>query len=47
MDNLYDDLDNLASPHLPNYFPKRGKHPIFELDVMLLGLGHGGEVPLF
>ena len=28
-------------------FPRGAKHSTFELDVMLLGLGHGGEVPLF
>jgi hypothetical protein len=35
------------SLHFPNNIPSREKTSYFELDVMLLGLGHGGEVPLF
>jgi hypothetical protein len=34
------------NPHLPNDLSRRGKRPIFELGIMLGGLGHGGEVPL-
>ena len=33
-------------PRFPNNFPRRGKTFYFELDVMLGGIGHGGEVPL-
>jgi hypothetical protein len=35
------------TPQLPNDFPRRGKTSYFDLDVMLLGQGHGGEMPLF
>ena len=46
MEGLDDDLDDLAQPSLAKHFPRRGKTSYFVLDVMLLGLGHGGEVPL-
>ena len=38
LDDLDDDLDNLAQPLLAKRFSLEGKNvPLFELDVMILG----------
>jgi hypothetical protein len=52
-DDIYQALNALIMtwktyPNLyfPKNFSKRGKLSYFELDIMLLGLRHGVEVPL-
>jgi hypothetical protein len=35
------------NPHIPNVFPRRGKMSLLETWHHLVGLGLGGEVPLF
>jgi hypothetical protein len=38
-------VEDLAQPSLAKRFSQEGKkRPLFELDVMFGGLGHGGEV---